>query len=89
MQAENIVTLYDVPNIWHIPLLLRVSSFFTASETLFAFFFGFTSYQKNKFQKKIIYYFFPENDQDQKAHEAILKGLNLLGFVLLTHSLVC
>ncbi|XVF77750.1 hypothetical protein PTKIN_Ptkin14bG0072000 [Pterospermum kingtungense] len=36
---ENIVTLYDVPNIWHIPLLLR----------------------------------------DQKAHEAILKGLNLLG----------
>ncbi|KAJ7949054.1 CTP synthase family protein [Quillaja saponaria] len=37
--AENIVTLYDVPNIWHIPLLLR----------------------------------------DQKAHEAILKGLNLLG----------
>ncbi|GAV64879.1 GATase domain-containing protein/CTP_synth_N domain-containing protein [Cephalotus follicularis] len=37
--AENIVTLYDVPNIWHIPLLLR----------------------------------------DQNAHEAILKGLNLLG----------
>ncbi|EXB62694.1 CTP synthase 2 [Morus notabilis] len=37
--AENIVTLYDVPNIWLIPLLLR----------------------------------------DQKAHEAILKGLNLLG----------
>ncbi|PON51230.1 CTP synthase [Parasponia andersonii] len=37
--AENIVTLHDVPNIWHIPLLLR----------------------------------------DQKAHEAILKGLNLLG----------
>ncbi|XP_023894419.1 uncharacterized protein LOC112006369 [Quercus suber] len=36
---ENIVTLYDVPNIWHIPLLLR----------------------------------------DQKAHEAILKELNLLG----------
>ncbi|GMN55607.1 hypothetical protein TIFTF001_024730 [Ficus carica] len=36
--AENILTLYDVPNIWHIPLLLR----------------------------------------DQKAHEAILKGLNLL-----------
>ncbi|KAI4333235.1 hypothetical protein L6164_018069 [Bauhinia variegata] len=34
---ENIVTLYDVPNIWHIPLLLR----------------------------------------DQKAHEAILKALNL------------
>jgi hypothetical protein len=48
--AENIVTLYDVPNIWHIPLLLR----------------------------------------DQKAHEAILKGLNLLGFVFLTHSfLLC
>ncbi|XP_002514371.2 CTP synthase [Ricinus communis] len=38
--AENIVTLYDVPNIWHIPLLLR----------------------------------------DQKAHESILKVLNLLGF---------
>ncbi|KAG2685044.1 hypothetical protein I3760_10G106300 [Carya illinoinensis] len=36
---ENIVTLYDVTNIWHIPLLLR----------------------------------------DQKAHEAILKVLNLLG----------
>ncbi|KAL2935769.1 CTP synthase [Bienertia sinuspersici] len=35
----NIVTLYDVPNIWHIPLLLR----------------------------------------DQKAHEAILKNLNLSG----------
>ncbi|KAK1577480.1 hypothetical protein Q3G72_024833 [Acer saccharum] len=35
--AENIVTLYDVPNIWHIPLLLK----------------------------------------DQKAHEAILKVLNL------------
>lgn len=35
----NIVTLYDVPNIWHIPLVLR----------------------------------------DQKAHEAILKGLNLQG----------
>lgn len=37
--AENIITLYDVPNIWHIPLLLR----------------------------------------DQKAHEAILKRLNLIG----------
>uniref|UniRef100_A0A1D1XJY7 CTP synthase n=1 Tax=Anthurium amnicola TaxID=1678845 RepID=A0A1D1XJY7_9ARAE len=37
--AANIVTLYDVSNIWHIPLLLR----------------------------------------DQKAHKAILKGLNLLG----------
>uniref|UniRef100_A0A7N0UVG9 CTP synthase n=1 Tax=Kalanchoe fedtschenkoi TaxID=63787 RepID=A0A7N0UVG9_KALFE len=37
--AENIITLYDVPNIWHIPLLLR----------------------------------------DQKAHEAILKRLNLHG----------
>ncbi|XP_068636881.1 uncharacterized protein [Aristolochia californica] len=37
--TANIVTLYDVSNIWHIPLLLR----------------------------------------DQKAHEAILKGLNLLG----------
>ncbi|KAJ6772481.1 CTP SYNTHASE [Salix koriyanagi] len=37
--AENILTLYDVPNIWHIPLLLR----------------------------------------DQKAHEAILKELNLIG----------
>ncbi|GLU08567.1 hypothetical protein SLE2022_254730 [Rubroshorea leprosula] len=35
--AENILSLYDVPNIWHVPLLLR----------------------------------------DQKAHEAILKGLNL------------
>ncbi|KAF3450124.1 hypothetical protein FNV43_RR06204 [Rhamnella rubrinervis] len=34
---ENIITLYDVPNIWHIPLLLR----------------------------------------DQKAHEGILKALNL------------
>ncbi|XP_011020952.1 PREDICTED: CTP synthase-like isoform X1 [Populus euphratica] len=39
--AENIITLYDVPNIWHLPLLLR----------------------------------------DQKAHEAILGVLNLLGFV--------
>ncbi|XXG61605.1 hypothetical protein AAC387_Pa05g0176 [Persea americana] len=37
--AENIITLYDVSNIWHIPLLLR----------------------------------------DQKAHEAILRELNLLG----------
>ncbi|KAJ6720688.1 CTP SYNTHASE [Salix viminalis] len=37
--VENILTLYDVPNIWHIPLLLR----------------------------------------DQKAHEAILKELNLIG----------
>lgn len=24
-QAENIINLYDVSNIWHIPLLLRVS----------------------------------------------------------------
>ncbi|RVW29697.1 CTP synthase 1 [Vitis vinifera] len=38
VSAENIITLYDVSNIWHIPLLLR----------------------------------------DQKAHEAILKVLNLL-----------
>ncbi|XP_031494596.1 uncharacterized protein LOC116260409 [Nymphaea colorata] len=37
--ANNILTIYDVSNIWHIPLLLR----------------------------------------DQKAHEAILKGLNLIG----------
>ncbi|BAT93095.1 hypothetical protein LR48_Vigan05g040000 [Vigna angularis] len=36
---SNILTLHDVPNIWHIPLLLK----------------------------------------DQKAHEAILKALNLLG----------
>ncbi|XP_054813056.1 uncharacterized protein LOC129313734 [Prosopis cineraria] len=36
---SNIVTLHDVPNIWHIPLLLK----------------------------------------DQRAHEAILKALNLLG----------
>ncbi|XP_042514226.1 CTP synthase-like [Macadamia integrifolia] len=40
--AANIITLYDVPNIWHIPLLLR----------------------------------------DQKAHEAILKGLNLQGVAM-------
>ncbi|GAV80102.1 GATase domain-containing protein/CTP_synth_N domain-containing protein [Cephalotus follicularis] len=39
LPAENIVTLYDVPNIWYIPLLLR----------------------------------------DQKAHEAILRVLNLQG----------
>nr|XP_043632088.1 CTP synthase-like isoform X2 [Erigeron canadensis] len=38
---ENIVSLYDVPNIWHIPSLMR----------------------------------------DQKAHEAILKALNLLSVV--------
>ncbi|KNA15859.1 hypothetical protein SOVF_094430 [Spinacia oleracea] len=37
---ENIITLFDVPNIWHIPLLLR----------------------------------------DQKAHESILKVLNLYSF---------
>ncbi|XP_059656198.1 uncharacterized protein LOC132303108 isoform X2 [Cornus florida] len=37
--VESIITLYDVPNIWHVPLLLR----------------------------------------DQKAHEAILKVLNLKG----------
>ncbi|CAA3022627.1 CTP synthase 1-like [Olea europaea var. sylvestris] len=37
VQLENIITLYDVPNIWHVPLLL----------------------------------------QGQKAHEAILKALNL------------
>ncbi|CAN6483743.1 unnamed protein product [Victoria cruziana] len=37
--ADNILTVYDVSNIWHIPLLLR----------------------------------------DQKAHEAILRGLNLFG----------
>ncbi|KDP34910.1 hypothetical protein JCGZ_09198 [Jatropha curcas] len=37
--AENIITLYDVPNIWRIPLLLK----------------------------------------DQKAHESILRVLNLLG----------
>ncbi|KAJ9168435.1 hypothetical protein P3X46_019960 [Hevea brasiliensis] len=37
VQAENIITLYDIPNIWRIPLLLR----------------------------------------DQKAHEAILRVLNL------------
>ncbi|MCI19760.1 CTP synthase-like, partial [Trifolium medium] len=23
LPGENIITLYDVPNIWHIPLLLR------------------------------------------------------------------
>lgn len=39
VQRENIITLYDVSNIWHVPLLLR----------------------------------------DQKAHEAILKVLNLNG----------
>ncbi|XWS62310.1 hypothetical protein CRYUN_Cryun06bG0000200 [Craigia yunnanensis] len=39
VSAEDIITLYDVPNIWHIPLLLR----------------------------------------DQKAHEAIIKVLNLTG----------
>ncbi|RWR89128.1 CTP synthase-like protein isoform X1 [Cinnamomum micranthum f. kanehirae] len=39
LQAANIITLYDVSNIWHIPILLK----------------------------------------DQKAHEAILKQLNLLG----------
>ncbi|KAK6118549.1 hypothetical protein DH2020_047705 [Rehmannia glutinosa] len=39
VQIENIITLYDVSNIWHVPLLLR----------------------------------------DQKAHEAILKVLNLNG----------
>nr|GEU30907.1 CTP synthase-like [Tanacetum cinerariifolium] len=41
VSIENIVSLYDVPNIWHIPLLLR----------------------------------------DQKAHEAILKALNLFSVV--------
>lgn len=41
VSLQNIVSLYDVPNIWHIPLLLR----------------------------------------EQKAHEAILKALNLLSIV--------
>ncbi|XP_028110797.1 CTP synthase 1-like isoform X3 [Camellia sinensis] len=39
VSAENIISLYDVSNIWHVPLLLK----------------------------------------DQKAHEAILKALNLIG----------
>jgi hypothetical protein len=29
LQAANIFTLYDVSNIWHIPLLLRVIAHFT------------------------------------------------------------
>nr|GMC99825.1 CTP synthase-like [Ipomoea batatas] len=41
VQVENVITLYDVSNIWHVPLLLR----------------------------------------DQKAHEAILRVLNLKGVV--------
>ena len=34
VQLSNILTLYDVPNIWHIPLLLRVSCY-PVSEAIF------------------------------------------------------
>ena len=36
LQAANIFTLYDVSNIWHIPLLLRVIAHLTMYTYLFA-----------------------------------------------------
>ncbi|XP_038876696.1 CTP synthase-like isoform X2 [Benincasa hispida] len=57
--ADNIITLYDVPNIWHIPLLLRVSDFFRH-----------ISFYARKDWNIFL-------QQDQKAHTALLKGLNL------------
>lgn len=69
-QVDNIITLYDVSNIWRVPLLLRVSGVGTL---ILMYLLKFTlSFKTN---------YFSSLDQDQKAHEAILKVLNLDGLV--------
>ncbi|CAH2034619.1 unnamed protein product [Thlaspi arvense] len=70
---EYIFTLYDVPNIWHIPLLLKVP--FTESKLVVA-----TSVVRIIKKTKLNAYT-PLNEQDQKAHLAISKVLNLASVV--------
>jgi CTP synthase len=65
--AVNIVTLYDVSNIWRIPLLLRVCHIC----------FLWTKSHFPLFLESIFWAEFLCTLQDQKAHEAILKVLNL------------
>lgn len=67
-QVDSIISLYDASNIWRVPLILRVSS---VGALILMFLHKFSV----SFKKKI----FSSLDQDQKAHEAILKVLNLKG----------
>ncbi|KAK4742455.1 hypothetical protein SAY87_000456 [Trapa incisa] len=66
--GENIFTLYDVSNIWHIPLLLKVY-LIEPDNVLYHEELSFICY------RVLVRFFFWK--QDQKAHEAILKVLNL------------
>ena len=67
LQAANIVTLYDVSNIWCIPLLLRVCHIC----------FLWSHFPLFWILESIFWAEFLCILQDQKAHEAILKVLNL------------
>ena len=67
LQAANIVTLYDVSNIWCIPLLLRVCHIC----------FLWSHFPLFWILESIFWAEFLCTLQDQKAHEAILKVLNL------------
>ncbi|KAM0911948.1 hypothetical protein ACQ4PT_013132 [Festuca glaucescens] len=57
VQVENILDIHDVPNIWHVPLILRVSFYFSLRLSI------------DHLEKPI--------ELNQKAHEAIIKQLNL------------
>lgn len=73
IQAENIFTLYDVLNIWHIPLLLRVCP---VESDFTLIFYHETGWSFNDYWLLSLFW-----KQDQKAHVAILKVLNLQRFV--------
>lgn len=67
-QLEYIFTLYDVPNIWHIPLLLKVP--FSQLKLSLV---NTLSYYRSLRLYSI--------EQDQKAHLAISKVLNLARYL--------
>lgn len=67
LQAANILNIHDVPNIWHVPLLLRVSWML------------FLALRKKKIEICVLLSSFPYMLllQNQNAHHSILKQLNL------------
>ncbi|KAM7495814.1 hypothetical protein LguiA_020228 [Lonicera macranthoides] len=69
-QIGNILNIHDVPNIWHVPLLLRVGIFNLRLDCLYRIAFSMlcASYQISDGVLLL---------QNQNAHEAILKQLDL------------
>jgi hypothetical protein len=77
IQVENILDIHDVPNIWHVPLILRVSFYFSLrlsvdhlEEPIELVWIVSSHCSGPRFLTCAVF-------QNQKAHDAIIKQLNL------------